>query len=78
MDHKVFKPEKNNLHRSESSFAALPSKELHALMKLQAISTRAALQMFPGFTGSLRGNSSAGISNLWGLHVYAQSLQFFI
>ena len=27
-----------------------------------------------GFTGSLRGNQSAGISNLWGLHVYPQSL----
>ena len=27
-----------------------------------------------GFTGTLRGNQSAGISNLWGLHVYLQSL----
>ena len=27
-----------------------------------------------GFTGSLRGNQSVGISNLWGLHVYPQSL----
>ena len=27
-----------------------------------------------GITGSLRGNQSAGISNLWGLHVYPQSL----
>ena len=26
------------------------------------------------FTGSLRGNQSAGISNLWDLHVYPQSL----
>ena len=28
-----------------------------------------------GFTGSLQGNPSAGISNLWGLHVYLQSPQ---
>ena len=27
-----------------------------------------------GFTGTLQGNQSAGISNLWGLHVYPQSL----
>ena len=27
-----------------------------------------------GITGTLRGNQSAGISNLWGLHVYPQSL----
>ena len=27
-----------------------------------------------GFTKSLRGNQSAGISNLWGLHAYPQSL----
>jgi hypothetical protein len=25
-------------------------------------------------TGTLQGNRSAGISNLWGLHVYLQSL----
>ena len=37
-----------------------------------------ALQMFTGnyrdSTGTLQGNGSAGISNLWGLHVYLQSL----
>ena len=27
-----------------------------------------------GFTGTLRGNWSVGTSNLWGLHVYPQSL----
>ena len=27
-----------------------------------------------GFTKFLRGNQSAGISNLWGLHAYLQSL----
>ena len=27
-----------------------------------------------GITGTLQGNRSAGISNLWGLHVYLQSL----
>ena len=27
-----------------------------------------------GITGTLQGNQSAGISNLWGLHVYPQSL----
>ena len=27
-----------------------------------------------GITGTLQGNWSAGISNLWGLHVYPQSL----
>ena len=27
-----------------------------------------------GITGTLQGNLSAGISNLWGLHVYLQSL----
>ena len=27
-----------------------------------------------GIAGTLQGNQSAGISNLWGLHVYPQSL----
>ena len=27
-----------------------------------------------GITGTLQGNRSAGISNLWGFHVYLQSL----
>ena len=36
------------------------------------------LQYLQGIKGTLRGNQSAGISNLWGLHVYPQSLNFEI
>ena len=43
------------------AFIALKSFDLHC-------------KCLQGITGTIQGNRSAGISNLWGLHVYPQSL----
>ena len=39
-----------------------------------SIQGRLHCKCLQGITGTLQGNRSAGISNLWGLHVYRQSL----
>ena len=43
------------------------SKSTHSILTVHC-------KCLQGITGTLRGNQSGGISNLWGLHVYPQPL----
>ena len=47
---------------------------LISYLELEFNSQNLHCKCLQGITGTLQGNRSAGISNLWGLHVYPQSL----
>jgi hypothetical protein len=69
--------------RGTQIFGILFAKEIsitkHVLIKCYLQNAKKNNQVLhckclQGITGTLRGNQSAGISNLWGLHVYLHSL----
>ena len=61
-------PHENSTYNTESAH------EILIFLNSSVICVILHCKCLQGFTGTLQGNRSAGISNLWGLHVYPQSL----